>query len=259
MLYSKRFLGSQYLLPIALILGLVPGFAGAAGITGLSISAGIEGNPAMQMTITDTMIQGRIDAGELVLSNNPDGTITLAGDTSFGMGAWSLDLSEITFDPDPIISIVGGLTNLTGATQDFFVAASIPVIPPVLPTSLIGGSTVLSYLDANLDGLGGMSNNTLGDAGFGGLIDGIEELSLLAAFNLVPIADSDSETLGLPGPTIPGPAANATIGVVNRFSLSAGDQATYNSVFQVEPIPEPGTAALLGLGLVAFGWVRRSA
>ena len=50
---TVRSLRSRLLLPIALILWLIPGLASAAGITGLSIQAGIADNPAMQMTITD--------------------------------------------------------------------------------------------------------------------------------------------------------------------------------------------------------------
>ena len=79
-----------------------------------------------------------------------------------------------------------------------------------------------------------------------------------SCFGFVPPPLSTAiDTAGLPGPSLAGPAGATSITVLNRFSLSASDQATYNSIFVVEPVPEPGTAALLALGLVAVGIKRR--
>jgi len=75
----------------------------------------------------------------------------------------------------------------------------------------------------------------------------------LPFLNLVPLFPGDttqsvSQALGLPGPTIPGPAVNSTIGIEHRFNLSDGDQMTYSSSFWVV-VPEPGTIGLLAAGL----------
>ena len=96
------------------------------------------------------------------------------------------------------------------------------------------------------------------------LIDGAEVLPLLAAFGITPLFPGDatqsvSGVAGLPGPTIPGPGALLTFGITNRFNLSSLDQATWNSTFIIEAVPEPGTALLLGFGLLAVGVVRRRA
>jgi hypothetical protein len=245
---------------LAASLLLVAGTSLAAGIEGLQINAGVVGNPLMQMTITDVLLQQRIDAGDLTLSQSGD-QITLSGSTTLLMGAWSFELQSISFDPDPFVSFVGGLTNLLGVAQDFFVTTIVPIAPPVVPSSLMGGSTTLSYGDANFSATGGLTNVTGGASGYAGLIDGLEALSMLNAFNLTPAfagqTTSVSETQGLPGPTLPGPAGNVSIGITNRSNLSSLDQATWNSTFIIEAVPEPGTALLLGMGLIVLAVRRR--
>jgi hypothetical protein len=47
-----------------------------------------------------------------------------------------------------------------------------------------------------------------------------------------------------------------TIGLTIRFDLTAGDSASFTSNFDVQPVPEPGTALLLGLGLAGFAALR---
>ena len=54
-------------------------------------------------------------------------------------------------------------------------------------------------------------------------------------------------------------ATNVSIGLTLRFDLTAGDSASFTSNFDVQPVPEPGAALLIGLGLAGLAATRRSA
>ncbi len=168
-----------------------------------------------------------------------------------------LTWDRLEFDPDPFINFVGSFTNNLGTATDFTLSMLAAVAP--LTDSLIGGSTFVTVADANFDGVGTIKNIT-GLAGYSGSIDGADVLDLLDPFDAtVPFAGGTAGTndsAGLPGPTIAGGAVAATIGITHRFNLTSSDSATFNSTFQVV-VPEPGTALLLGFGILGLAFVRQ--
>ncbi len=188
-------------------------------------------------------------------TDNGDGTYTYSGIYLDPDGHWELNLQNLTVKSDPWVSAVYGLTNFAPTTQNFTLIVSLPVSPPITPSTLIGGSTGGSVTDANYDGFGTMS--TIAPASFyTGTIDGAGALPLLAdPFSVtVPGAGGTvnipATSAGLPGPTIPGPAMLTDIGITHRFSLTPGDIIGITSFFVVTP--EPTSLLLFGLGALSL-------
>jgi hypothetical protein len=176
-----------------------------------------------------------------------NGSMTMAG-------MWEWSWTSIQLDRDPFVSFAGGFNNVSGMAQDFVFSTSTP-IAPALASTLYGGSTNVTYVDPDLSG-GALTIDSSSNPAYTGTIDGTGTLDMLAALNITVSGTNAVETQGLPGPTIPGGAANSTIGILHRFNLTAGDQATFNSTFQVV-LPEPGSFALLALGLGSLALLRR--
>lgn len=201
-----------------------------------------------------------LEAQSTRVEENDDGSISFfEGSMSTDMWLWSWD--ELRIKEDPIISAAQSFTNLSTSANDFLFGVSLGT-GAVGPTSLIGGSSSVSVADADNSGSATLQNST-GQPGYAGLLDGATQLTLLDPFSLTALSggtSATSETLGLSGsgPTIGAPAVASDIGLTHRFNLTGRDTATFNSTFVVEPIPEPGTLLLVGLGCAGLAGASRS-
>jgi hypothetical protein len=182
-----------------------------------------------------------------------DGTNTWGGAT--------LSWHNVGIDFDPFMSASVNVVNNTAFTQTYTLIFTMPIGSPIIGGSLIGGSVQGGITDSNPDGIGILSTAGPGTAMYYGRIDGANVLPLLSDVTTltVPFAGGSNSTntsAGLPGPTIPGPNANTSIGIEHEFTLTAGDTATFSSFFRVESAPEPTGLSLLAVGAL-FVAVRR--
>lgn len=185
---------------------------------------------------------------------NGDGTWDYTGNLLDPDGHWDLDW-VITADADPFVSAGFQLVNTSASTLTFNLITSVPISPIITPSSLMGGSTGGSITDANFDGIGTVSTAP-GLPFYTGMIDGSPVLPLYSDPNSWSVTFA-GETVnipaistGLPGPTIPGPAAFSSIGIHHTFTLTPGDRVAATSFFVVTP--EPATLSLLLFGVFAL-------
>jgi hypothetical protein len=177
---------------------------------------------------------------------------------------------NLQFDPDPFITGSVTLTNLTAVTQNFNLSFSLPVTPAIPGPSLYKGSITATVTDRNNSGSALIDDYT-GNGIYAGLIDGT---SILPLFAVSPLqcgpgagcsATGSDYSAGFGSFIGGGPAVNSSIGTTLKFSLSAGDRVTFNTLFEVvaldaNPVPVPAAVWLLGsamIGLVGISRRRR--
>jgi hypothetical protein len=233
-------------------------------VTAAMVSAGVAGSAQAGVAFVP---EATVEVGVLGdTSTTKVGLLNTANPNQFSSsGQWdnaNWDFTwDMTVDLDPFINGVFGVTNNTGSTQTFILNVTIPVAPPVTPSSVMGGSVGGSVTDANNDGVATVANSG-GSPLFDGLIDGSSVLSIIGspyAYS-APFAGGTANipatNVGLPGPTIPGPAALSTIGISHVFTLTPGDTVSLTSFFIVE-VPEPASLGLLACGMALVGLKRR--
>ena len=170
---------------------------------------------------------------------------------------------DLFLDSDPVVSGEVAVQNIGLVTNQFTLIFTLPTGPIGAPTTLTGGSVAGGVTDN--DGTGATLSTLPGSAFYSALIDGVTHQMLFPHSVVLNAPAFDSADLvppgafGTPIPSLPGPAVVTSIGIQYDFNLTAQDAASFTGVFVVQPVPEPSTALLLGLGLalVAKGGRRR--
>lgn len=160
------------------------------------------------------------------------------------------------FDPDPNVVLFFAIQNTLTTEQTFTLSAAVPVVP-VGPGLVINGSIGGSLTDANQDGAATLADAT-GAPLYAAIIDGAPVRSLLDAPQSFSTATSATIGPAEFGPEVFAGAAASFIALQIQFTLSPGDVASFTSVFNVVPVPEPGTMVLLASGIAGIAaWGRR--
>jgi hypothetical protein len=164
-------------------------------------------------------------------------------------GVAFVDSWSSAYDIDPFVTNNFNVTNISAVTQIFEIVVTIPVVPTG-PQTLMTGSIGLSVTNT---ASGGAALADTGVPVYRAQIDGSTVQTLFDpafALGCAPPFCSDSDNSGFVN--ILGPAAATDIAIRIRFSLSPGDSASGTSVFNIEAVPEPITAVMMGLGLAGL-------
>lgn len=158
---------------------------------------------------------------------------------------------HMTVDPDPFVQGTFTVSNDSNETREYTVDFNLPISPAIPNASIIAGSVSGTVTDSNGNGSALMAS-IAGGSIYNSLIDGTSVRTLMTnrtvgvstAFGST---NFGAESFGYPIGTVVGPGASNSIALQFRFSLSAGDTASFSSVFVVNPVPAPGAIALLAV------------
>lgn len=217
--------------------------AASAATVDVTLEAAVAGSPDSSVNVTlfqvDNALPGVTTAG---------GSVALDG---AGFLEWT-----VSADPDPFIRAMFTVTNNTADTRTVDLLFG-------LPTTVAGPVLKRGSLAANFADAGGDGSAALEILDWKGLIDGTTVMTLLSGSfacsggpgctgSLFPVSD---------GPLPDAASVNDAIGINVVFSLTAGDTATFDTLFEVVPVPVPLPAAvwLLGSGLIGLAGMLRSA
>ncbi|MFO0895742.1 MAG: hypothetical protein U0574_12400 [Phycisphaerales bacterium] len=175
----------------------------------------------------------------------------LNGRSGFALASIAAPFAAAAAANAAVVTVNYVVTNTSNSTQTFVYEQNIGAL--LGPSSIMTGSVTGTVTDLNGDGA---EVTTVGQVGsiYTALIDGVGVRGLLGpgfSFNagqfLSSTSGSDSFTAE------PGPGVNSQIGIRFEFTLTAGDSASFTSIFTVNAVPAPGAIGLLAVaGLVGL-------
>jgi len=247
-------------------------FAGCLALAGAAVLAtgraeAVSSIPFTLDVYNNGVLIGQSDQNALGCVDNPDGVSAHCAvqNIPYGPGydAVTVDDLNMDIDKDPVVTGSMTVTNTQTTTQLYTFIFTLGV-SPIPGSTLTGGSARGTITATN-------STNAVISVGPDGaiytpLIDGLPYGSPPSSTQLLfgPYSDAPgggptnipSSAFGVTIPSYPGPSVASSIGIQLQFNLTAGDQASITSN-HVVVVPEPQTAALLGVGLVLLAIRRR--
>jgi len=180
----------------------------------------------------------------------PSGTLSSCSANGLSAGGMNFNIG-FNVDTDPKLFATVDVLNTTGGTQQFTALFTV---------GGVGTSGISTVTSGGVSG--GATDNTgdgatiaapAGSAFYTALIDNAVHQTLYSdpfSFGFAsPPFDSQDFPTSTYGPQS-GAAIVNSVGLKLDFKLTGGDSASMAGTFEIKPVPEPGTALLLGLGLV---------
>lgn len=224
---------------LAVVAAAVAVSSAHGGIPALNVQWKLDGN-----TVYDELPFG---------TPNGQGGFRYTGGHSVGAVGMSYSLVGI---PDPRISGSFTVENFTNDTIDVELMVTLPISPSVPAPSIMTGSVAVG-MTADEDG--GLLTALPDTAFWQAMIDGTVvggSTDLLSSLAIVQVGTGSAPGQSEGFSQLPGPEALSSIGILVSFSLTAGEQMSFTSVFNV--VPGPGGLVVLGLAAVSFRRRRRA-